>query len=75
MYAYSFVGNAKCKVQNVASFKPQNNIYKGGTFILSIWQMIKLKLREIKKFLTQGIQEVSEMCMNSLQVCILATTL
>ena len=45
MYAYSFVGNAKCKVQNVASFKPQNNIYKGGTFILSIWQMIKLKLR------------------------------
>lgn len=33
--------------------------------------MIKLNLSEIKKFLTQGVQEVAETCMNNLQVCTL----
>lgn len=58
MNAYSFAG--------MVSFKLQNNICKVGTFIVSIWQMVKLKLREVKKFLIQGIQEMADTCMNSL---------
>ena len=62
-------------MQNVVSFKPHNNIFKGGTFIFFIWQMTNWSLEKLRNFLRKVyIQEVSETCMPlllllSLQSC------
>ena len=46
-------------MQNVVSFKP-HNIFKGGTFILFIWQITNWSLEKLRNFLPKVYRKCQE---------------
>ena len=57
-------------MQNVVSFKP-HNIFKGGTFILFIWQITNWSLEKLRNFLPKVYRKCQEhVCFCCCSCCI-----